>query len=65
MPPGQDIDGFADASTDISGGDSTTTRDLLAAEFALLSPGPDRGVNLAVRRDQAGLNEDNLVKVGR
>ena len=65
VPPGQDIDGFADASTDISGGDSTTTRDLLAAEFALLSPGPDRGVNLAVRRDQAGLNEDNLVKVGR
>ncbi|MFZ9692200.1 MAG: type II secretion system protein [Phycisphaerales bacterium] len=65
VPPGQDIDGYADASTDIPGGDSTTTRDLLAAEFALLSPGPDRAVNLAVRRDQAGANEDNLVKVAR
>lgn len=65
VPPGQDVDGLADASLDISGGDRTTTRELIAAEFALLSSGPDRAVNLGVRRDRDGINEDNIVKVGR
>jgi len=65
VAPGRETDGYADASTIVSGGDTTTTRDLVAAEFVLFSPGPDRSSNFAIRRDPDEFNKDNIVKVGR
>ena len=65
IAPGRETDGYADASSIVSGGDTTTTRDLVAAEFALLSPGADRSSNFAIRRDPDEFNQDNIVKVGR
>ncbi len=62
---GQAIDGFADASTTVAGGDRSTGRDLVAAEYALFSAGPDKSLNAAVRTDPEGYNEDNLVRVGK
>ena len=60
VTPGFESDGAADAN-----GDTTTSRDLVGAEFALLSPGPDRTIDTARRVDRNGRNEDNIVRVGR
>jgi hypothetical protein len=45
-------------------GDTSASRAARAAEFALLSIGPDRRWNPQVRADEAGFNEDNLVRFG-
>jgi hypothetical protein len=45
-------------------GDTTTSFRLESAEFAVLSKGPDRGVDRAYRRDPDELNRDNIVEVG-
>lgn len=57
--PGTESDGFADAN-----GDTTTSRALLAAEFALVSTGPDRIWVPTVRFDAAETNADNIVEIG-
>ncbi|MCA9284555.1 MAG: type II secretion system protein [Phycisphaerales bacterium] len=57
--PGEDADGLADA-----GNDTTTTRALQVAEFALLSPGADRSLTPLRRFDADGFNADNIVEVG-
>ncbi|MSR28133.1 MAG: prepilin-type N-terminal cleavage/methylation domain-containing protein [Phycisphaerales bacterium] len=57
---GTETDGIADGN-----GDTTTSRGLQGAEFALFSMGPDRGVDFGVRIDAGGLNEDNIAEVGK
>lgn len=59
MARGAATDGIADFN-----GDTTTTRALQAAEFALLSVGPDRRWNPLYRSDADGFNFDNIVEVG-
>ncbi|MSR17990.1 MAG: type II secretion system protein [Phycisphaerales bacterium] len=57
---GDDVNGsLADGATDLS-----TSRGLRAAEFALLSYGPDRSWDRTRRVDVAGYNADNVVEVG-
>jgi len=60
IPPGQDIDGAADAA-----GDTGSTRTLRAAEYALFSAGPDRTFDEAQRNDPDGFNRDNIVELGQ
>jgi type II secretory pathway pseudopilin PulG len=56
---GEDFDAMPDAA-----GDGGASRAARAAEFALLSFGPDRRWNPQVRADPEGFNEDNLVRFG-
>jgi hypothetical protein len=56
---GEDFDAMPDQA-----GDTSASRAARAAEFALLSFGPDRRWNPQVRADEAGFNEDNLVRFG-
>jgi hypothetical protein len=56
---GTDVDGFADG-----GGDTSTSRSLQSAEFALLSYGPDKSWDPNVRADAQGYNKDNIVEAG-
>ncbi|MCH2144868.1 MAG: type II secretion system GspH family protein [Phycisphaerales bacterium] len=53
--------GFEDAV-----GDTTVSRELLSAEFALFSPGPDRRSydDVRVTNDDDQYNQDNIVRVG-
>lgn len=60
VKPGFEADGAPDGN-----GDTTTSRELVGAEFALLSAGPDRAIDASRRRDANGRNEDNIVRVGR
>jgi len=55
--------GAADGVADFNG-DTTTSRALQTAEFALFSPGPDRRWNPLYRNDADGFNFDNIVEVG-
>ncbi len=57
--PNTEIDGLADGN-----GDSTTSRSLQMADFALFSSGPDQRADFTVRRDATLFNEDNVVEVG-
>lgn len=57
--PGEDVDAMPDGN-----GDSGASRAALAAEYALLSFGPDQKWNPDVRADAAGYNEDNIVRFG-
>ncbi|MDA1007732.1 MAG: hypothetical protein O2800_01825 [Planctomycetota bacterium] len=59
IPPGTEADGYADANNDTS-----TTRGLVSAEFALLSSGPDRLWDATTRVDATGWNADNVVETG-
>jgi len=45
-------------------GDTSTTRSLRMADFALFSSGPDQRADFTVRRDATLFNEDNIVEVG-
>ena len=56
---GTDVDGIADG-----GGDTSTSRSLQSAEFALLSYGPDKSWDPNVRVDAQGYNKDNIVEAG-
>ena len=56
---GEDFDAMPDQA-----GDTSASRAARASEFALLSIGPDRRWNPQVRADEAGFNEDNLVRFG-
>lgn len=56
---GTGIDGFADGN-----GDTSTSKALVGAEFALFSAGPDRRADYTVRRDAQDWNKDNVVEVG-
>lgn len=56
---GTDVDGVADGS-----GDTSTSRALQSAEFALLSYGPDKSWDPNVRVDAQGYNKDNIVEAG-
>jgi len=56
---GTDVDGIADG-----GGDTSTSRALQSAEFALLSYGPDKSWDPNVRVDAQGYNKDNIVEAG-
>lgn len=58
--PGTEADGLADAN-----GDTTTSRGLSGAEFALFSMGPDRSADFGARVDAGGFNEDNIVETGQ
>ena len=57
--PNTEIDGLADGN-----GDTTTSRSLQMADFALFSSGPDQRADFTVRRDVTLFNEDNIVEVG-
>ena len=57
--PNTEIDGIADGN-----GDTTTSRSLQMADFALFSSGPDQRADFTVRRDATLFNEDNIVEVG-
>ena len=57
--PNTEIDGIADGN-----GDTTTSRSLQMADFALFSSGPDQRADFTVRRDATLFNEDNVVEVG-
>ncbi len=57
---GTGIDGLADAN-----GDTTTSKGLVGAEFALFSMGPDRDADFTARVDAGGFNEDNVVEIGQ
>ena len=57
--PNTEIDGLADGN-----GDTTTSRSLQMADFALFSSGPDQRADFTVRRDATLFNEDNVVEVG-
>lgn len=60
IKPGTESDSpVADAA-----GDTSTSRDLDAAEFALFSAGPDKALKGDRRVDQDRLNEDNMTEVG-
>ncbi len=59
IAPGTEYDGYRDANND-----SSSTRALVAAEFALMSTGPDRSWDASTRVDAAGRNADNIVEVG-
>ena len=52
--------GYADRNED-----PTTSFELEAAEFAMLSPGVDKVVDPGARMDEAGLNKDNIVEAGQ
>ncbi len=56
---GTDVDGVADGASDTS-----TSRALQAAEFALLSYGPNKSWDRTTRADAQGKNKDNIVEVG-
>jgi len=56
---GQEADGILDAA-----GDSTTTRALQSADYALFSSGPDKFLDATRRADPDEFNADNLVQVG-
>lgn len=70
IPPGKEVV----ARFDDAAGDTATTQDLEAAEFALFSLGPDRKVNKDMRIDNPDhaantyktdfVNQDNIVEVG-
>ena len=45
-------------------GDTSTSRSLQSAEFALLSYGPDKSWDPNVRVDAQGYNKDNIVEAG-
>jgi len=60
VKPGSESAGNADAA-----GNTVSTRDLDAAEFAIFSPGPDRRLNQNVTVDAPDeFNRDNIVEVG-
>jgi hypothetical protein len=56
---GDAINGLPDGNLD-----GSTSRELLGANYALLSFGADQRWNPLVRVDAAGYNEDNLVRTG-
>ncbi len=61
VPPGAEADGFADDSND-----TTTSKALQSADFAILSEGGDRRSNRDSRVDTAASNNnDNIVESGR
>jgi hypothetical protein len=45
-------------------GDASTSPELKSAHYALLSAGPNRGINGAARIDEAETNRDNIMEVG-
>ncbi len=57
---GTEVDGAADANND-----TTTSRALQGAEFALFSMGADRSADFSARVDSGGFNEDNVVETGQ
>ena len=57
--PNTELDGIADGN-----GDTTTSRSLQMADFALFSSGPNQRADFTVRRDATLFNEDNVVEVG-
>lgn len=57
---GTEVDGLADGN-----GDTTTSRALQGADFALMSMGPDRSADFDRRVDESGFNADNVVEVGK
>ena len=57
--PNTEMDGIAD-----NNGDTTTSRSLQMADFALFSSGPNQRADFTVRRDATLFNEDNVVEVG-
>ncbi len=57
--PNTEIDGLPDGN-----GDTTTSRSLQMADFALFSSGPDQRADFTVRSDASLFNEDNVVEVG-
>lgn len=59
MPGNAASDGVADFN-----GDTSTTRALQGADFALMSVGPDRRWNPLYRNDADGFNADNIVETG-
>jgi len=64
---GNVINGFNDQQTGgtIGGsGDPTSVRQLLSAEFALMSPGPDKSMDPLRRIDDDEFNRDNIVELG-
>ncbi|MCH8152537.1 MAG: type II secretion system protein [Planctomycetes bacterium] len=77
LKPGSAIDGIADNSLIVPGGDTTTTHALRTAEFALVSAGPDRALDATTRYDAPDQNgndpdgdgisfenKDNIVELG-
>lgn len=66
LDAGEDIDAPAmlDEPFEDDFGDTTTSRPLQAGEFALLSAGPNRTINVRARVDDEELNRGNLVEVG-
>ncbi|MCH8164477.1 MAG: type II secretion system protein [Planctomycetes bacterium] len=77
LKPGSAIDGIADNSLIVQGGDTTTTHALRTAEFALVSAGPDRALDATTRYDAPDQNgndpdgdgisfenKDNIVELG-
>ncbi len=61
IPPGAEADGLPDANND-----TTTSKSLQSAEFAILSEGRDRRSTRDARVDTAAsYNKDNIVEAGR
>ena len=59
FPENEALNGYPDGLSD-----GSTSRELKAAEFALLSLGPDQRYTYSERADNAGYNEDNVVRTG-
>ncbi len=57
---GTEVDGLADGNND-----TTSSRALQGADFALMSMGPDRSADFGRRVDEAGFNADNVVEVSK
>ncbi len=57
---GTEVDGAADGNND-----TTSSRALQGADFALMSMGPDRSADFARRVDESGFNADNVVEVSK
>lgn len=57
---GTELDGLADGNND-----TTSSRALQGADFALMSMGPDRSADFDRRVDESGFNADNVVEVSK
>lgn len=57
---GEALNALPDAAND-----GSTTRELKAARFAIMSFGPDQRVTWDTRADTAGFNADNIVRTGQ
>ncbi|MSR44184.1 MAG: prepilin-type N-terminal cleavage/methylation domain-containing protein [Phycisphaerales bacterium] len=57
--PNTEVDGLADANAD-----TATSKELVTAEFALFSAGPNQKASYTARRDGDEFNADNIVEVG-